>query len=246
MFAHNTKLYFILLIFFISPVAKAGDSLHVARNLKDELKVSQLRQPDSSFFNTYLADEEYAYSGKYIPPGDNTFFERLWRGLLRFLSKGLKILKIMPVLSRIILAVAVIFLLYLLVTKTKFYKLFYTDKEIPAPDFDEIDMLTQEYDFGKAIAILLSQQNYRGAIRILHLKLLKDLEIHELIRYSKEKTNREYSREISDLPTRNVFIALTGIYNKIWYGNYPLSGEEYKDIESEFNQFSARLNESME
>jgi hypothetical protein len=226
----------------VSAAGLAVDSLFVPQLLKEELINSSLRKPDKSYFDRYLNDKDFAYVKEAKPVVSNTFLMHLWEFIVRIFTKGLSIILYRSILVRIIFFALVLLLLYIIITKTRLYKIFYTDIEVPMPDFEEIDVLNEEYDFNRAIGMQLSQRNYRGAVRLLHLKMLKELDSHERIRYSKEKTNRDYSRELGDINLRNSFISLTGIYNRVWYGNYSLSEEEFESMASGFYQFSEELN----
>jgi hypothetical protein len=224
----------------------AGDSISAPSQRVITFSEIQVREPDSTFFNTYRNDKDFAYISEYKPGNSSGFFDRLWRFIVGIVKKGMNVFQYLPLVFKIILLGLFIFFLYIVFTKTRLYKLFYTDKEIPLPDFDEIDILDEEYDFEKAIIAQLAQQNYRNAIRLLHLKILKELEALELIRYSKEKTNRDYSREISKTSMRGSFVTLTGIYNLVWYGNYPLTREEYLSMSKGFYQFTEEIHAGKE
>jgi hypothetical protein len=224
-----------------TPAGKAGDSIFAPSQADIALSDIQVREPDSTFFNTYRKSKDYAYISDYKPGKSSGLLDRLWRFIVGIVKKGMNAFQYLPIVFRVILLLLFILLIYVVFTKTKFYRLFYTDKEIPLPDFDEIDILDEEYDFEKAINAQLAQQNFRNAIRLLHLKILKELEAHELIRYSKDKTNRDYSREIRDNGLRNSFLTLTGVYNRVWYGNYPLLRGEYGTMAAGFYQFSERI-----
>jgi hypothetical protein len=224
-----------------SPVVKAGDSVSASPVIAGDMSDSPLRMPEKSYFNKYLTDKDYYY-GEYKAPKNSGFLYRLWNHIVSILNAGLKAIKYIPVVFRVIFIVLCLVLLYVINTKTKLFKLFYTDIDIPSPEFIEANPLDENQDFDSAINEQISRHNFRNAVRLLHLKLLNELGAHELIRYSKEKTNREYALEINDSALSSSFTSLTGIYNRIWYGNYPLSMDEYKSLASGFYQFSSEIN----
>jgi hypothetical protein len=237
------KLFLLLIIFtMFSPAGRAGDSLSVSQVVKIELSGNMLRMPQKGYFDKYLADKEYNYGQDFNNPKGNNFIHRLGRFIFSILKLVFETFNTLHVVLKIAFIVFCIFLLCFLIIRTKIYKLFYTDKEVLSYRFTEIDTNDNLPDFEKAINIQLSQQNFRNAIRLLYRKILKELEIHELIRYSREKTNREYAKEIANNSLRSGFYQLSGIYNRIWYGNYPLSKEEYESLAQNFYQFSEGIN----
>ena len=97
-------------------------------------------------------------------------------------------------------------------------------------------------DFDSAIAHERSKQNYRNAVRLLHLKILRELEKNKFIRLSIDKTNYDYTRELKNSPLKQNFIGLTNHYNQIWYGNQTLSAPDYESLESSFQQYAGMIN----
>jgi hypothetical protein len=233
--------YRIIIFIFIlarSPVVNAGDSISSASVLINELAERPLRSPDKKFFETYLSDKGYYYGSEYQPQKIDSALERLWMRWISLLRMAMEALKIVPFVLKVIFILSCILFLYIIITKTKLYRLFYTDREVVSPDLIEVDRLDEKFDFDKAIGFQISRNNYREAIRLLHLKILRELEKYEIIKYSIDKTNRDYTREIKDGKLRSSFYILTGIYNRVWYGNYFLGREEFESFAAGFYQFS--------
>lgn len=234
------------LIPILSPSALGGDSIPLSPSAVTWPAEQNVRMPEKSKINSYLADKDYQYGGEYKPPADNGIFNRLWKWILSLWKQGMKALDYLPLALRIFFYLLCLGLVIIIATKTKLYKIFYTDKEIQEPDFFEENPLEEKFDFNQAINLQISRQNFRNAIRLLHLKILKELEIQGVIRFAREKTNREYAREISDNKMKSEFFALAGIYNKVWFGNYQLSRDEYDLLASGFYKFSKELNDQKE
>ncbi len=104
---------------------------------------------------------------------------------------------------------------------------------------DEEDVtLTNDYD-----SLLLKAYNtgeLRMAMRFLFLKTLQKLNDRELIRYSVDKTNSNYVKELP-AAKRNLFASLALYYEYVWYGNAAVSKETFDTIEIKFNEFLNRL-----
>jgi len=240
---------FFLTFFFltiISPSALGGDSIPLSASPVMEPYGGNVRIPEKSKINSYLEDKDYQYGGEYKPPADNRIFNRLWKWVLSLWKQGMKVLDYLPAALRILFYLLCLGLIIMIATKTKLYKIFYTDKEIQEPDFFEANPLEEKFDFNQAINLQIARHNFRNAIRLLHLKTLKELEIKGVIRFAREKTNREYAREISDNKLKSQFFTLAGIYNRVWFGNYELSRDEYDLLASGFYKFSEELNDQKE
>jgi hypothetical protein len=242
MFKRQIIFLIFVLLPALSPPALGGDSIPVPPPHLRELADQKTRMPERAKIDTYLADKEYQYGGDYKPPENNNFFNRLWKWILSLWREGMRVLNYLPVALKVAFYLLCLGLILVIATKTKIYKIFYTDNEIAEPDFFAEDPLDEQFDFNNAISTQISHQNFRNAIRLLHLKILKELENKGVIRFAREKTNREYAREISDNSMKSDFFELAGIYNRIWFGNYNLSKDEYDQLASGFYKFSEEIN----
>lgn len=109
---------------------------------------------------------------------------------------------------------------------------------INLPQDEEDVTLANDYDS------LLRRAYHAGdlklAMRYLFLKTLQKLNDKEMIRYSVDKTNSMYVKEISPAK-RNLFASLALYYEYIWYGNAKIDIETFDAIEVKFNEFLNRL-----
>ncbi len=151
-------------------------------------------------------------------------------------------LGVLPTLTKILLLIAFAVMVYIIATRTKLYRLFTNVQELPSPKVIIVDENTSFEDFDSAIAHERSKQNYRNAVRLLHLKILRELEKNKFIRLSIDKTNYDYTRELKNSPLKQNFIGLTNHYNHIWYGNQTLSAPDYESLESSFQQYAGMIN----
>ena len=79
-------------------------------------------------------------------------------------------------------------------------------------------------------------EDYRMAIRYYYLWLLQDLSKGGLIKFEKNKTNRQYAEELRNHKKAADFNVCTRYYNFVWYGEYPVSTELYEEIVSHFKR----------
>jgi hypothetical protein len=87
----------------------------------------------------------------------------------------------------------------------------------------------------------LSEENYRQAVRLKYLKILKKLMDKQLIHWRAEKTNSDYINELPKGPLKLQFGQLTRAYNYIWYGQQSVDSDLYQSAESSFQQMETLL-----
>ena len=103
----------------------------------------------------------------------------------------------------------------------------------------------QELETDRLLREALASGNYRLAIRIYFLGLLKKLDENGTIVWKKDKTNRDYLSEL--FPKVNYFEdvkSLTRAYEKVWYGGHSLPLHSYEDIISSFKAIDEKINAS--
>lgn len=104
---------------------------------------------------------------------------------------------------------------------------------------DEEDV-TQANDYDALLRKAYNAGDLRFAMRYLFLKTLQKLNDKEMIRYSVDKTNSMYVKELAPAK-RNIFASLALYYEYIWYGNATVNKETFDAIEIKFNEFLNRL-----
>lgn len=107
------------------------------------------------------------------------------------------------------------------------------EEEIP----EDIFAINYQKEIDRAAA----EGNYRLAIRLMFLRLLKDMSEKNIISYKLDKTNLDYLMQLHSTVYYKDFFALTRSYEYSWYGKFNVSEENYKIIRSEFEQFERRL-----
>jgi hypothetical protein len=81
-------------------------------------------------------------------------------------------------------------------------------------------------------------RQFREAIRIGYILILKKLSEHKIIIWRKDKTNFDYLYEIKNPELRNAFRQVTEIFNFTWYGENEIDKKFYDKIEPYFNNFT--------
>lgn len=109
------------------------------------------------------------------------------------------------------------------------------------PDVDTIpdNIFAIEYD--REIGRAEQQANYRLAIRLRFLRLLKQLSERQIIQYLDERTNLDYLMQLQQSPWYNDFFRLMRHYEFSWYGLFDVSESQYGRIKSDFEQVNKKF-----
>jgi len=167
-----------------------------------------------------------------------SLLSRRWREFLRGLfGSGLA----RPLLWLFALAVAVFVISMLIGTDTRsvFYR---RERRLPV-SVEEAAL--SETDFAQLIVGAESAGEYREAVRLRFLRALKGLERNGLIRWTIEKTNRTYARELRRSPASNTldapFDRIVSWFDYCWYGHAAVDAEMYAQVGDAFSEFEQRL-----
>jgi hypothetical protein len=96
-------------------------------------------------------------------------------------------------------------------------------------------------DYNSEIRKAMSSGDHRRVIRFLYLKTLRDLSDRDRIKYSQEKTNRDYVSDLAGSVYYKDFFRLTLHFEYAWYGKFDISGETFQHVQSDFSNFQSRL-----
>lgn len=223
----------LLLILIVIPVF-SGIALFASDFSAVDSSQVVVRQPDSKFVDSYRSQKEFNYT---LPPLETNFLKQLWEYLLKKYRILVDITDAMPLIYKILMGGMILFFLFVVVTKTRIYKIFYSDKEIESPEFKFSDTVDQSIDFDESIRLQMEQRQYRLAIRLLYLKVINQLRMKEIIHFSKEKTNIDYLHDLTNEDLKSRFYAITTIYNHVWYGDIEIDEDQYIRFEKSFQSF---------
>lgn len=106
---------------------------------------------------------------------------------------------------------------------------------------DNLDRYLHETDLDRFLLEALAQGNFPLAIRLYYLQIIKDLSEKSAIRWSREKTNRDYLREMRGHLLAESFREATRTYEYVWYGNQPLDAQGYARLEPQFKNLLAGI-----
>tara|TARA_B110000285_G_scaffold18001_1_gene17561 strand:+ start:135 stop:974 length:840 start_codon:yes stop_codon:yes gene_type:complete len=138
-----------------------------------------------------------------------------------------------------LLAAVLAFLIYQLFMKTSF-----DDKGAKVVDrFEELAPIQiPKSELELLLEKALANNDFRGAIRLYFIFIIKDLSEKEWIRWEKKKTNFSYLTEMRSRPQYESFNEVVSIYELVWYGNYSVEKEDFNSLEPRFKNLLNSLN----
>lgn len=109
-----------------------------------------------------------------------------------------------------------------------------TSEEVETDDIFAIN-------YSKEIEKAIDRSNYRFAVRLMFLRLLKRLSEKNIIQYKQGKTNLDYLLQLSPTTYYPDFFRITRNYEYSWYGQFEISPEKFSVIKNDFEKFEQRL-----
>lgn len=82
----------------------------------------------------------------------------------------------------------------------------------------------------------LGRGDYREAVRIYFIFIIKDLSEKKWISWEKKKTNISYLIEMRSRPQYDLFNKSVSVFEVVWYGNYTIDQQSFKEVEPTFKQ----------
>ncbi|MBL7941442.1 MAG: DUF4129 domain-containing protein [Flavobacteriales bacterium] len=122
----------------------------------------------------------------------------------------------------------------------------FKDKRIsitPGYSLDEIEENLHESDLDKFLRMALDAGDFKSAVRLYYLNIIKGLHERKFIVWAKEKTNFDYVAEMRPRAQFHSFRDLTRAFEFIWYGDVQITAEQYQAVEPVFRSFLEQLND---
>lgn len=211
--------------YFLNKREYEGDSLSVQqRKLSDSLVKKMQADKDfwyaNASFEKVKKKEQNSAGSYYVPLGQRAWFQTL-------------------VWLVIIGGFAAFLMIYLTGSNVGLFR----KKNVVTKD-DEVEGITEDIfaiNYQKEIDKAAMQGNYRLAVRLMYLRLLKNMSEKNIIQYKQDKTNFDYLLQLHPAKHYNSFFRITRNYEYSWYGKFDVSEDAYRVISSEFDQFDREL-----
>jgi hypothetical protein len=101
----------------------------------------------------------------------------------------------------------------------------------------------REMDLPALLKQALADKDFKAAVRFYYLSLLRNLHDAGMIKWEKDKTNRDY---LSELFSKNYYYdevrKLTRGYEEVWYGDHPFPDQSLLSLISQFESIHSRIN----
>lgn len=95
-------------------------------------------------------------------------------------------------------------------------------------------------NYQKEIDKAAARGDYRLAIRLMYLRLLKNMAEKNIIQYKQDRTNFDYLMQLHKTTYYQDFFRVTRHYEYSWYGKFEVSNEAYGAVRGEFDQLDKK------
>lgn len=96
-------------------------------------------------------------------------------------------------------------------------------------------------DLEIALERAIAEGDYKTAIRIYYLMIIKELSVKQWIKWKRDKTNGEYQREMKGRSEYIAFHQLTLMFETVWYGDTSIDKDMYDKLSPDFERFVAQI-----
>jgi hypothetical protein len=232
------RIVFLFFCLSLAPIAySANEQGKIKKAISYDAAVVTIRDIPSKELNKLLDDPDYGYTE--VSKAHKTIFERFIQWLLIKLGKSLNSETgeiSITVVEYLLIALAIGLIIFLLL-KNNIRSLFYGKSATVSLDFTESTEDINEINFDERIADEVSKRDFRKAIRLHFLRVLKELSAQKLIIWQLDKTNTDYSKELRNSKYSHQFEELIRLYEYIWYGDFKLDEVNFLMVIQKFNQF---------
>lgn len=115
-------------------------------------------------------------------------------------------------------------------------------KITPLTDIEDLDPTEIPLsELQRLLQEALEKGDYRGAVRIYFIFIIRDLAEKRWINWEKEKTNMHYLREMTGKAEFEDFNRSVSYFEIIWYGKRDIDSAKFEQIKPNFTRLLARL-----
>lgn len=243
---HRICLFLLCLLSFIRPLqavsidAALSKGQHKQKQINIDTGKIILRSFDAAKLASYKEDAAFKYEEEQVPVGWWQHFKQwLYNQLARIFSNG-QSGSTFKWLFIILGSAALLFLVYKIAGMDILYIFGRRNRVSGASSIAEEEDIHQ-IDFEMELQTAITNKNFRQAVRLSYLQLLKELTDRTLIDWQPGKTNQIYVQELGSRPFSNDFRNLTGLFEKVWYGAFPVRENDFFDFRRSFAKLKDRI-----
>ncbi len=148
---------------------------------------------------------------------------------------------VLQIVLYVLIGALIIFILYKLIKSNIFVR----NKKVSAKkvfSIEDADEHIHESDLERFLRESLENKDYRQAVRIYYLMVIRGLSMKNLINWQKDKTNFQYLMEVRKSDLYTGFSDLTLFYEQIWYGNAMIEENIFNKLSPVFKSFIEEIN----
>lgn len=108
-------------------------------------------------------------------------------------------------------------------------------------DIEAIERNPFEVDLQNLLRNAIEAGEYKLAVRLYYLILIKELSLKNHIYWKKDKPNYQYLQETSKYPYHPEFQKATMIFEYVWYGDTTIQSAEYSQIATTFSNLQKNI-----
>ena len=207
---------------------------------KDSSRV-EVRSIPAKNISTYKLDKDFQYR-QHIAEGMSVW-DRFWRWFWNKVDSLMQRQGVKTGMKILMYVVPALILIYAILRFMGMEKvmLWISGNKAVNPAFDIREDNIYGIDFTQAIEDAVAQGRFREATRLHYLKTLRILSDLGRINWTKHKTNIDYAQDLAGTDLSYRFGDITRIYEYAWYGEFPVSEQEYGLVREHFNQFEKQV-----
>lgn len=224
----------LLFLLFSLRVAGSAAAMAVPDTGRTAAGSLQIRYPNYQELKALRAQEDFKYSLDVQPR--SSFWQRFWYKVRQFLNQVATAKSYNSFWKYVFYVLAIVIGLYavLQILQVDLVKLFGRQATaIPLP-YEMHRENIHEIDFAALISEAEEQGDYRRAVRLHYLFILKNLSDKTLINWTPAKTNQSYINEIQHPQIRQAFRQITHMFEYVWYGGSALKEADFATIRTSF------------
>jgi hypothetical protein len=150
---------------------------------------------------------------------------------------------VLRIISYLAIISVVILLLYNIIKNTSLdFRV--KNNVLVRPNIEKAVEDIEEIEIDSLLERARREGNFKLAVRLYYLGILKKLNTAKLIVWKKDKTNRDY---LFELFSGNHYFAevsgLTASYEAVWYGEHALTSESFQALSNHFEDVSRKISE---
>lgn len=211
-----------------------GNSFLLVEYWDDDQPGGKARKTEDSLIQQWKAQDEFWYADRSFASNKKPEEPAPARGSF-FRSRAFE--------TMLILLAVIVFVMLLVVYLGQNNALvFRRSRQVAAAQNEddlEKDIFSIPYD--REISKAEQEGNYRMAIRLRFLRLLKTMSDRQIIRYLQERTNLDYLMQLHGTDWYRTFFPLVRHFEYSWYGKFEVNAEQYARVRADFDEIQKSL-----